>query len=81
MTTLWSDQYESSSDDDEFEQIPPKLLRERNKWMQVYESEVEEMFEAYMKLGRCLFGPSFHQLGTLGDYARFVFKHTQPGGK
>lgn len=79
MTTLWSD--EDSSDDDEFEQIPLKLLRERNKWMQVYEGEIEQVFEGYLTLGRAMFGDSFHQLGTLGDFARFVFKHTQPGAK
>ena len=32
-----------------------------------------------LQLGRETFGRAFHQLGTVSEFADFVFKYTQPG--
>ena len=71
----------SSSEDDieEAYVIPRHLLRERKTWQRAYQEEIEALYASYLELGRETFGRAFHQLGTVSEFADFVFKYTQPG--
>ena len=59
--------------------IPRHLLRERTTWQLAYEEEIAEVFRDFLCSGRAWFGDAFYQMGTVRQFADFVFKHTQPG--
>ncbi len=67
---------ESSADE---EIVPSHVWRTRLEWKEVYASEVDLLYDAYMEVGKALFGDAFHQLGTANDLSNFVFKYMQPG--
>ena len=69
----------SSSDESEEDVVPRHLLHIRKHWKRQYEEDLEAAFHAYLQVGRALFGPAFHQLGRLDEFANFVFKYIQPG--
>jgi len=71
-----TDPSESSADE---EIVPSHLWRTRVEWKQVYAAEIELLYDAYMEVGRALFGGAFHQLGSANELANFVFKYMQPG--
>tara|TARA_B100000780_G_scaffold250088_1_gene196099 strand:+ start:255 stop:539 length:285 start_codon:yes stop_codon:yes gene_type:complete len=73
---------QSDSHSDEYsdlEEIPKHMLREQKLWARLYEEELDELFGTYVRIGRTIFGSSFHQTGTQWDFTNFVFKYLQPG--
>lgn len=73
------DQQETSESSADEEIVPPHVWRTRVEWKQVYAPEVELLYDAYIEVGKALYGEAFHQLGTANDLANFVFKYMQPG--
>ena len=41
-------------------------------WDEKYSAELEELFYAFKNCGEALFGTSFHQLGNLSTFIRYV---------
>ena len=68
----------SSSDSDE-EAIPCFMVNTRREWLLAYEDEIDWLYSTYMHWGREVFGKAFHQLGSVEEFANFVFKYMQPG--
>ena len=59
--------------------VPEHVCKTRVQWLNTYYDELEDMYSWYLTFGHGVFGASFHQLGTLEEFANFVFKYMQPG--
>jgi hypothetical protein len=70
---------EMESDECDESVVPQHLLHIRKHWKCHYEEDIEAAFHAYLQVGNALFGSAFHQLGTIDEFANFVFKYMQPG--
>ena len=77
MSSGFDEEMESDVSDEEV--VPQNLLHIRKHWKRHYEEDVEAAYHAYLQVGNALFGSAFHQLGTVDDFANFVFKYMQPG--
>ena len=78
------DYRESSDDSDESYDDPTtavnkRFTRMRAQWMVDNQSALEEGYRAFLDSGHGLFGGAFFQLGSIQQYAKLIFKYTQPG--
>lgn len=79
------DYRESSDDSDESVGGDPntavnrRFTRMRAQWMVDHHGALEEGYKAFLDVGHQLFGGAFFQLGSINEYAKLIFKYTQPG--
>lgn len=79
-TRRYDDEHvDSVSDTSDEHDIPMHLCRERKRWQSQYVDDILLVYNSYIEVGRAVFGRSFHQQGTLSEFADFVFKYMQPG--
>ena len=48
-------------------------------WIIENKEVLEQLFHRFTQDGRSVFGSSFWQLGSFHDFAKVLFKYTQPG--
>ena len=72
------DYREESADEDE-DEIPASMARDRADWVVDNQTAIEELFMVFKDAGRELFGNAFFQCGSVTPFAHFVYKHTTPG--
>ena len=72
-------QTSSSDSSDDEARLPPPMRSVRRQWRIDYTDEVDFLYDTYTSFGRQVFGKAFHQLGTVDEFANFVFKYMQPG--
>ena len=77
----WSDDpsYREDSADESSDELPMTRGRDRAQWCIDNLDAVQELYAVYMDTGRQLFGDAFHQIGSVTDFAHFVYRFTTPG--
>ena len=71
--------YRESSDDDNEDEIPRSMARDRARWIEENVDEIAVVFNAMKQSGKELFGGAFMQTGTINNFANFCYKYTMPG--
>jgi hypothetical protein len=61
------------------EHLERHVLRTFRGWLNEHQDVLEELYYTFKTSGRSVFGNSFWQLGTYHDFAKVLFKYTQPG--
>ena len=69
---------ESSADEDE-DELPQTMARDRAQWVVDNQDALEELYRAFKEAGQHLFGRAFFQCGNITSFAHFVYKNTMPG--
>ena len=71
--------YREDSADEEDDELPPSMARDRAQWVVDNQDAVEELYRAFKEAGVTLFGGAFFQCGNITPFAHFVYKYTMPG--
>ena len=78
-----SDEYdpdyrEDSVDDDDEDDIPKTMKRDRAQWTVDNTEDLEWLFRNLLRDGRSVLGESFLQTGNINNFANFVYRFTTP---
>jgi hypothetical protein len=71
------DYREDSADDSD--ELPVTRGRDRAQWCIDNLDAVQELYAVYLSTGRQIFGGAFHQIGSVTEFAHFVYRYTTPG--
>ena len=69
--------YRESSEDEE-EEVPQNMQRDRAKWVEENVEDIEWLYRKLLEDGRSMMGNSFLQTATINTFAYFLYRNTTP---
>ena len=73
------DYREDSETDDDEDDIPRTMQRDRARWVEENVEVLQELYKSYRDTGKKLFGESFAQGMSINKFSNFCYKYTMPG--
>ena len=71
--------YRESSAEEDYDELPRSLGRDRAEWVVTNQDAVEELYKSFRDVGETLFGSAFFQFGNVTTFSHFIYKYTTPG--
>tara|TARA_B100000965_G_scaffold369800_1_gene357439 strand:- start:45 stop:350 length:306 start_codon:yes stop_codon:yes gene_type:complete len=70
--------YRESSEEDEADDVPKTMHRDRAKWIEDNVEDIEWLYRKLLEDGRSIMGNSFLQTATINQFAYFLYRNTTP---
>lgn len=71
--------YDSPNSDEHVDEPVRPPIKFFHTFVEEWYTELESMYNEYVRSGRKIFGGAFFQLGTIADFSYHIWQFTQPG--